>query len=225
MSLSAAPSWARAARQQRQRGSRQQQECGPSQGVKRQGLVHGDPSRSDVGRRIRLEAVLRATVAHAQALVLRDVLVRPGVVGAIERNAVIATKVGAAGRHIAGLHACRLGDGIAQPVFRRLVARRRTLLRQSRGRDRQRRNQGTGTRIRAGIVVSRGRARPRTASLLHLSEIFQIRRLLVLLGRHQQAVTADEVIVVLDLDMRVVLGADRLQPIRPGIGIARVAIS
>src|SRR5947209_19476669 len=64
-----------------------------------------------VGSGPRSLSVLRATVVYAQALKLRDILIRPGVVGAIERNAVVATKVRAAGAHVAALRTCLLGNG------------------------------------------------------------------------------------------------------------------
>src|SRR5207248_10493021 len=59
-------------------------------------------------------------------------------------------------------------------------------------------------------------------SPLRSLEVFQVRRLLILLGGHQVAVRADEIILILDVDMLVVLGADRFAPDRLRIWIALV---
>src|SRR5215475_1226374 len=45
-------------------------------------------------------------------------------------------------------------------------------------------------------------------------EVLQVRRRLVLAGRHQLAVSAEEVVLVLDLDARVLLRAHRRAPER-----------
>src|SRR5712691_5079977 len=47
-----------------------------------------------------------------------------------------------------------------------------------------------------------------------LIEVFQIRRRLVLPGRHQPVVCADEIVLLADLDLAVVLRANRLDPDR-----------
>ena len=53
-------------------------------------------------------------------------------------------------------------------------------------------------------------------------EIPQVRRLLALARGHQEAVGAEHVIVVLDADVRVVLGADLLDPVVPRVGVAGI---
>src|SRR5262249_13904136 len=58
-------------------------------------------------------------------------------------------------------------------------------------------------------------------SLLRLLEIAQVRRRLVLLDRHQQAVGAEEIRLVADADHGIVQGADGAGPARPRVGIAR----
>src|SRR5215470_10421047 len=51
-------------------------------------------------------------------------------------------------------------------------------------------------------------------SLLRLIEVLEVRRPLVLLGGHQLAGTVEHVVLVLDVDLKVVLVADRLDPDR-----------
>src|SRR5262249_59666721 len=55
-------------------------------------------------------------------------------------------------------------------------------------------------------------------SLLRLFEIPQVGRRLVLACRHQETVRAQHVTVLADADMRIVLGADLLAPVVPGVG-------
>src|SRR5882672_9387181 len=54
----------------------------------------------------------------------------------------------------------------------------------------------------------------RPALLPRLIEVFQIRRRLVLPGRHQLVVGADEIVFLADPDLTVVLRANRLDPDR-----------
>src|SRR5258707_5396188 len=60
------------------------------------------------------------------------------------------------------------------------------------------------------------------SSLLRPVEILQIRRRLIFAGRHQQAIGAEEVVVLADHHMRIVLAADPLAPDRLRIGIAQI---
>src|SRR5260370_8222962 len=55
---------------------------------------------------------------------------------------------------------------------------------------------------------------PARSSLLRLLEISQIRRRLILLGRHQESFRAQEVIFLADDDLGVALGARGSAPVR-----------
>src|SRR5437660_5060676 len=55
-------------------------------------------------------------------------------------------------------------------------------------------------------------------------EISQIRRRLVLLGRHQEAICAQHIVLLADFDVIVVLGAVDLAPVRPRIWLAAIAL-
>src|SRR5262249_41109908 len=81
----------------------------------------------------------------------------------------------------------------------------------------------SSTRCRA---ASRSRFRPglNPASVARRLEISQIRRPLILLGGHQQAIGADHVILVADADMQVVFRADHLFPHWPRIGVTPVLL-
>src|SRR5579862_2770933 len=57
-----------------------------------------------------------------------------------------------------------------------------------------------------------------------LAEIPQVGRGLILAGRHQLAVGAQEIVVLVDTDMQVVLGADDLAPGRTGFGLAPIVL-
>src|ERR1700730_17245323 len=72
------------------------------------------------------------------------------------------------------------------------------------------------TRLLFSRRSSFARASPtsRPSSLLRLVEIFQIRRLLSLLGGHQVAIRAHHKVLPVDADMRVALGATGLDPDR-----------
>jgi hypothetical protein len=61
------------------------------------------------------------------------------------------------------------------------------------------------------------------ASPLRVLEISQIRRRLVLLGRHQEAIGAQEIVFFANHDLRVVLGAIRFGPVRTRIRVAPVS--
>src|SRR5258708_20018663 len=49
-----------------------------------------------------------------------------------------------------------------------------------------------------------------TGSVLWLIEVLQIRRCLVLPGRHQLAGAVEHIVLITDIDLKIVLGADRL---------------
>src|SRR5262249_34368969 len=73
--------------------------------------------------------------------------------------------------------------------------------------------------LRPSYRQATGAGRVPGRSLLRLLEITQIRRRLVLAGRHEQAVGAEHVILPADADMRIVLGTDFLDPIVVRIGV------
>src|SRR5215470_9094797 len=61
-------------------------------------------------------------------------------------------------------------------------------------------------------------------SLPRLIEISQVRRLLVLFCGHQHAIRAWKIIFLADENLRVVLGATDLGPLRPRVGITNVLL-
>src|SRR6516164_10775468 len=63
---------------------------------------------------------------------------------------------------------------------------------------------------------------PFFSSLLWLLEVPQIRRRLVLTGRHQYAVAAHEISVLADRDFCCILRAVKLAPIRARIGVVYI---
>src|SRR5258708_26570305 len=64
---------------------------------------------------------------------------------------------------------------------------------------------------------------PFATSLFLLREIASIRRLLALARGHQEAVGAQEIVLLADRHVAIALRADELGPIGPRIGIADVA--
>src|SRR5438552_16928447 len=62
------------------------------------------------------------------------------------------------------------------------------------------------------------------ASARRLIEEFQIGRRLILAGRHQVAVAADEIVVLADHHVMVALGADIFEPDRLGTEVAPVGL-
>src|SRR5262245_41627967 len=61
-------------------------------------------------------------------------------------------------------------------------------------------------------------------SLPRLAEIAQVGRQLILSGRHQQALRAQEIELLADADLRVVLAADEFGPVRPRSGVADISL-
>src|SRR5262249_28946304 len=62
------------------------------------------------------------------------------------------------------------------------------------------------------------------SSLLRLFEKSQVRRLLALLGGHQQTLGAEEIVFLANEDLRIVLDANRFRPLRQWIAIANVSL-
>src|ERR1700693_6288354 len=72
----------------------------------------------------------------------------------------------------------------------------------------------------ASFASSLGRSSHALALLLHLSEVFQVWRRLILAGRHEFAVRAQEIVFIFDLDPRIVFRADGCAPKRAGLRAA-----